>query len=137
MLCPTNPAAERWLSTLSHADIPAIALTAYDGRTIDAVKVGTYQRAKGLEFAEVFIPDHTREPAPRRDTESTDAHDERAALERRQLFVAMTRARDQLWLALLVDQGVGAFHNGQFTQHDGTYSLINERMTVRAGAGRE
>ena len=98
VLCPTNPAAERWLSTLSHADIPAIALTAYDGRTIDAVKVGTYQRAKGLEFAEVFIPDHTREPAPRRDTESTDAHDERAALERRQLFVAMTRARDQLWL---------------------------------------
>ena len=32
------------------------------------------------------------------DTETDDAYRERAELQRRQLFVAMTRARDRLWL---------------------------------------
>jgi superfamily I DNA/RNA helicase len=98
VLCSTNNEVMRWLRYLGTAGIAALDLAAYDGRTIDVVKVGTYQRAKGLEFANVLIPDHTRVPLPQRSDESADAYTERASLERRRLFVAMTRARDLLWL---------------------------------------
>ncbi len=89
VLCPINSQAEQWIATLTRDGVPAIALTDYDGRPVDAVKVGTYQRAKGLEFAAVYLPDHRAVPAPQRSNESDDADAERAALERRQLFVAM------------------------------------------------
>jgi hypothetical protein len=98
LLCPTRAESDRWQAVLTGAGVPAMALESYDGHTVDAVKVGTYQRAKGLEFAAVFIANHEQVPAPRRDGESDDAYAERAGLERRQLFVAMTRARDLLWL---------------------------------------
>jgi superfamily I DNA/RNA helicase len=98
VLCPTRAEAGHWHRVLTLAGIDVILLESYDGRTIDAVKIGTYQRAKGLEFAEVFVPDHARVPAARRTVEGDDAYAERASLERRQLFVAMTRARDLLWL---------------------------------------
>jgi superfamily I DNA/RNA helicase len=76
-------------------------LADYRGTTSDAVKVGTYQRAKGLEFKCVFIPDRDRAVSPRAAEETEDAYRERAELQRRQLFVAMTRARDRLWLGTL------------------------------------
>lgn len=98
VLCPTRAEAARWHGILTRAGLAAIPLESYDGHTVDAVKVGTYQRAKGLEFAAVFVPDHTRVPSPRAATEDEDAYAERTSLERRQLFVAMTRARDLLWL---------------------------------------
>jgi superfamily I DNA/RNA helicase len=98
VLCPTRAESGHWHRVLTLAGIDVILLESYDGRTIDAVKIGTYQRAKGLEFAEVFVPDHARVPAARRTVEGDDAYAERASLERRQLFVAMTRARDLLWL---------------------------------------
>jgi superfamily I DNA/RNA helicase len=60
--------------------------------------VGTYQRAKGLEFSCVFLPEHDRAVPPQRASETDDAYRERAELQRRQLSVAMTRARDRLWL---------------------------------------
>ena len=99
ILVPTNADARSWTAVLTRAGLPAVLLTDYDGRTIDAVKVGTFERAKGLDFAHVLIPDRDRIPAPRRPNESDDAHAERAHLDRRRLFVAMTRARDTLWLA--------------------------------------
>ena len=98
VLCSTNHEVLRWLRYLGTAGVLALDLAAYDGRTTDAVKVGTYQRAKGLEFANVLIPDHSRVPLLQRKDESVEAYSERASLERRQLFVAMTRARDLLWL---------------------------------------
>lgn len=98
LLCPTRAEADRWLDAITRAGYAAVPLVSYDGRAIDAVKVGTYQRAKGLEFAAVFIPDHLQVPSPRHIGEDEGAHAERASLERRQLFVAMTRARDLLWL---------------------------------------
>jgi superfamily I DNA/RNA helicase len=75
-----------------------MSLADYDGLPINHVKVGTYHRAKGLEFAHVFIPDLHQTPRPRAVSETEDAVQERCELEHRQLFVAMTRARDGLWL---------------------------------------
>ena len=98
VLCPTNATAARWRRVLQQGQIPVLDLVDYDGRGTDAVKVGTFQRAKGLEFAYVFIPDHGSEPGGRGLSESVDAQRERSELARRQLFVAMTRARDGLWL---------------------------------------
>jgi superfamily I DNA/RNA helicase len=106
VLVASNDEARRWHRVLTTAGIPAILLTDYDGRTIDAVKIGTFERGKGLDFAHVLIPDqdhtpaplHPCTPAPRRHHESVDAHAERAHLERRRLYVAIVRARDTLWL---------------------------------------
>ena len=72
-----------------------LRLENYDGRPVDAVKIGTCHRAKGLDFKHVYLPHHDAEI--RADGESGSAR-ERAELARRQLFVAMTRARDLLWL---------------------------------------
>ena len=98
LLVRSNAEAVAWSKHLGHAGIPCLLLADYDGRSIDAVKIGTYQRAKGLEFSCVFLPDHDRAVAAQRDRETDDAYRERAELQRRQLFVAMTRARDRLWL---------------------------------------
>ena len=69
------------------------------GRTVAAVKLGTYHRLKGLEFAHVLVPDHDLAVWPQAPSEGDEAYRERSSLQRRQLFVAMTRARDGLWLA--------------------------------------
>lgn len=99
ILVPDNRRARTWASALSTAGIASMLLDGeYDGTASDAVKVGTYQRAKGLEFACVFLPSHDHAVASRRGAESDEAYRERAELQRRQLFVAMTRARDRLWL---------------------------------------
>jgi superfamily I DNA/RNA helicase len=73
-------------------------LADYDGARQEAVKVGTFERSKALEFAHVLIPDSDDVPGPRRPHESDEAYTERAERERRRLFVAHTRARDGLWL---------------------------------------
>ena len=98
VLVRSNAQAKSWVAHLNQAGIPAMLLTDYDGRSTDTVKVGTYQRAKGLEFACVFLPDHDRAVPVQRVTETDEEYRERAELQRRQLFVAMTRARDRLWL---------------------------------------
>lgn len=92
--------AQEAAEALEEAGIPTIDLASYDGRPVDAVRVGTIKRAKGLEFAEVLVvrtPPHlvhaTAAPLD-------DAAVERAALQRRELFVGMTRARDGLWVGV-------------------------------------
>jgi hypothetical protein len=98
ILVPDNRRAQEWARALASAGVPAHLLTEYDGTTSEAVKVGTYQRAKGLEFACVFLPDYHL-AVPSQDVgEPDEAYRERAALARRRVFVAMTRARDRLWL---------------------------------------
>ena len=89
---------------LARSGIASIRLTDYVGTTGEAVKVGTFHRAKGLEFAHVLIPDRDLYPTPRRPSESDDVYRERAELERRVLFVALTRARDGLWLGRATTQ---------------------------------
>lgn len=101
VLCHSNNDADRWCSALERAGIQSLRLEDYEGRSGSAIKVGTYHRAKGLEFAAVFIPDLHAVMKVRGPHESQEAAEERATNEARQLFVACTRARDYLWLGRL------------------------------------
>ncbi|WP_314245097.1 nuclease-related domain-containing DEAD/DEAH box helicase [Streptomyces sp. DSM 40907] len=108
LLCPSMRALRHYQLLLSQAGIPVCQLEHYDGRAVDAVKLGTYRRAKGLEFKNVFLPRHDAvfangTPAGTAGgtaggTETSETAREREELLRSQLFVAMTRARDLLWL---------------------------------------
>ena len=72
----------------------------FKGQPNDFIKIGTFHRAKGLEFKVVFLFEISEKsfPTPRKDNETDDEYDERRALEVSTLFVAMTRARDRLFL---------------------------------------
>jgi hypothetical protein len=99
VLTQTNYAADDLMEVLSAAGIRTVDLHFYDGRTTSAVKVGTIKRAKGLEFKQVLV---VRTPArllePVGAVEAAVA--ERRELDRRELYVAMTRARDGLWVGV-------------------------------------
>jgi superfamily I DNA/RNA helicase len=101
VLAARRQTVAHYLAHLQREGIPAISLEDYDGRPIDAVKVGTFKRAKGLEFKFVFLPRLVDGPGTRWIDESDAAYRERIELERRELFVGMTRARDGLWLGFL------------------------------------
>lgn len=90
-------AARRALQT---AGIATIDLDHYDGSTVEAVKVGTIKRAKGLEFKHVLLAG-VRAPLLDGVVPERPADLERHELERRELYVAMTRARDGLWVGVL------------------------------------
>ncbi|WP_405742102.1 UvrD-helicase domain-containing protein [Streptomyces sp. NBC_01525] len=104
VLCPSTRAVGHYQRLLARAEIPVCPLEHYDGHPVDAVKLGTYLRAKGLEFKRVYLPQHDAalpNGSPSADagvTEVTESAREREELLRSQLFVAMTRARDVLWL---------------------------------------
>jgi superfamily I DNA/RNA helicase len=100
VLAPTNTQAQHWFRVLARHGIPVISLLEYDGTPCEAVKIGTFHRVKSLDFAHVCIPDRNRFPHPQSESESVEAYRERAALERRQMYVAITRARDSLWVGL-------------------------------------
>lgn len=99
VLCTTRRTARLVADSLTKAGIPLVSLEDYTGAPIDAIKVGTIKRAKGLEFKQVLIPD-----VPRAQTvgvpPSDEAEHERWDLSRRELYVAMTRARDGLWVGV-------------------------------------
>lgn len=101
VLTSTNAAAARWHRLLSSHGLPSFDLHDYRGASVDAVKVGTVHRAKGLEFAHVVVPDAVALP-PRQSGESDEAYDERSEVRRRQMHVAMTRAQDTLWCGRVV-----------------------------------
>jgi hypothetical protein len=100
VLVPTNALARHYVEMIDDLGLPAQPLTDYDGTPTAQVKVGTYQRAKGLEFKQIFLPRLDSAALKERRSRGTDeeTHAEHLALLRRQLFVAMTRARDGLWL---------------------------------------
>lgn len=90
-------------ATLKRAAIPFVDLEEYDGNPVEAVKIGTIKRAKGLEFKQVLLArvsaaeiDATRAP-------EDGAESERWELRRRELFVGATRARDGLWVGVLAN----------------------------------
>jgi superfamily I DNA/RNA helicase len=94
VFCMRTAEVNALLDLLKRRGIPAQNLTAYKGRTTRAVKVGTYFRAKGLEFKEVYLP-HVSAGLLPSITGSADP-DEARELARRRFFVGMTRARDRL-----------------------------------------
>ncbi|MGJ0152189.1 UvrD-helicase domain-containing protein [Streptomyces sp. CH8.1] len=100
LLSPSRRALEHYQRLLTRAEIPVCQLEQYDGHPVDAVKLGTYRRAKGLEFKNVLLPRY--DDGSTDATADTDTARERAELRRSQLFVAMTRARDLLWLGSVV-----------------------------------
>ncbi|MEU9118389.1 UvrD-helicase domain-containing protein [Streptomyces sp. NPDC048506] len=109
VLCPSKHAIECYRRLLTRAGIRVCLLEQYDGHPVEAVKLGSYRRAKGLEFKRVYLPRYEAHlPAdtkPDDGAAATETARERAELARSQLFVAMTRARDVLWLGSVT--GVG------------------------------
>lgn len=100
ILTHTKYAVTDVCALLTAANIAWIDLVKYDGNPIDAVKIGTIKRAKGLEFKQVLVvrtPSRLMQTPPNNDA-SID--DERGELDRRELYVAMTRARDGLWVGV-------------------------------------
>jgi superfamily I DNA/RNA helicase len=87
---------------LASAGVATASLERYEGEHAEGVLVGTLKRAKGLEFKEVFIPGLAAAEWPSRWFVPPDLPEEqrqeRVALQRRTLFVGMTRARDRLTL---------------------------------------
>jgi superfamily I DNA/RNA helicase len=100
IFAPTNRQVDELVEMLKAEQIDAIKLASYDGRTTPEVKVGTFHRAKGLEFKAVFLPSVSKGVFPRpRDTGQDDQeYAEARSLAIAQLFVAMTRARDALFV---------------------------------------
>jgi hypothetical protein len=100
VLTMSNAASREIAASLSRAGIPSLSLFDYQGEPIDAVKVGTVHRAKGLEFKHVFVArvDARLLGDVASDPESSER--ERRELDRRALYVAMTRARDALWVGV-------------------------------------
>jgi hypothetical protein len=93
ILCNTTREVENAIRLLSKAGIPAIPLLDYVGEPVDAVKIGTIKRAKGLEFKSVLLP---WTPAG-----ASSADEERVARDLRERYVAATRARDSLWVGVV------------------------------------
>jgi len=92
------------IASLQKANIPLLELTHFDGRPAEAVKVGTIKRAKGLEFKQVLL---VQVPAPLLPGETDlveveqGGEAEQTELQKRELYVAMTRARDGLWIGTI------------------------------------
>lgn len=99
VLTRTNPDAERVQAVLAAAGYRTVSLKQYDGIPVDAIKVGTIKRAKGLEFKQVLLP-RVRPSLldDRRPDDVAESDRERRMLDRRELYVGMTRARDGLWI---------------------------------------
>lgn len=103
VLCRTSREADRLRSYLRREGHPVMDLRDYAGRAVPAIKVGTVKRAKGLEFARVYVP---RVDGYLCDDE--DAELERVQRERREVFVAITRARDGVWMSRLNESAMTA-----------------------------
>jgi hypothetical protein len=92
------------IASLQKANIPVVELTHFDGRANDSVKVGTVKRAKGLEFSQVLlaqVPSYLLPGENELVVHEEGAAAEHTELQKRELYVAMTRARDGLWIGTI------------------------------------
>ncbi|GIG41607.1 nuclease-related domain-containing DEAD/DEAH box helicase [Cellulomonas phragmiteti] len=86
---------------LKKAGVPVVNLEKYDGVPVNRVKVGTVKRAKGLEFKQVLVVDPYASWLTEKVEDLDDVDRERRDFRLRELYVAMTRARDGLWVAAI------------------------------------
>ena len=100
VFAPSNAQTERAINDLAARGVHCQNLRRFDGRPNRSIKVGTFHRAKGLEFKVVFLLGLSDRsfPKPQRYGQSDAEYRERRALQVSELFVAMTRARDGLFL---------------------------------------
>ena len=118
----TNEQVLKAIGALEQTGLGCLNLRDFRGKATDEVKVGTFDRAKGLEFKVVFLlgVSHGAWPftASRglSPAERTDAE----ALAASKLFIAMTRARDALYVVCsekphrLIDTGRDHFETVRF-----------------------
>ncbi|RZS32205.1 UvrD-like helicase family protein [Herbihabitans rhizosphaerae] len=95
----TNATVDQAILALDHADIPCATK-----RAADRIRVGTMHGMKGLEFRTVALVglDDRAVPLPAAVTDAAEdiaAHAQDTFRERSLLFVACTRARDELYLS--------------------------------------
>lgn len=95
-----NNVVHRTISGLNREGIQSESLASFSGYPSGRLKVGTFHRAKGLEFKVVFLLGISADvfPGPRKRGQTEAEYEERRTLEMSQLFVAMTRARDGLFI---------------------------------------
>ncbi|MGW4350735.1 UvrD-helicase domain-containing protein [Nocardia sp. NPDC004582] len=96
----THVEIDRARAALRRAEIPTLSLDAFDGTPQKAVKIGTIHRAKGMDFGAVF---HLTDAPKQTKSELTGAERDRAELAARQRMVALTRARDYIWIGFMQD----------------------------------
>ncbi|MTE14124.1 AAA family ATPase [Nocardia sp. CT2-14] len=100
LLTLTNHHADRFRAALRRWQVPFRNLEDHVGAEEDMIKIGTVYRAKGLDFRAVVHPFFSKAlPA---EPLSDAAHD-RADLVTNQRFVALTRAREYVWLGIVED----------------------------------
>lgn len=94
VLAPTNARVATIAAQIRDAGLGLVLLNDYHGRATPGVKVGTFSRAKGLEFKRVIIPglDSSFPWGNQDDIENV-------LLQGGQLYVAMSRARDELLIS--------------------------------------
>jgi len=100
VLAPSTALVRTYAARISELGLACRTLDRYEGSPSNEVKVGTFKRSKGLEFKHVLVP--RAEPRVLRDEPSAGedeaTHQERLDRTRRELFVAVTRARDTVWI---------------------------------------
>ncbi|MFI1918661.1 UvrD-helicase domain-containing protein [Nocardia sp. NPDC020380] len=98
LLTLTNYEADRFRAALRRWQVPFRNLEDYVGIDEDMIKVGTVYRAKGLDFRAILHPFFSKslptEPL-------SDAARDRTELVVNQRFVAITRAREYVWLGIV------------------------------------
>ena len=108
VLVPNNRLVRAYAESIAGLGLACRTLDKYDGTPSSEVKLGTFKRAKGLEFKHVLLP--RAEPRVLRDAalggEDDPTHEERTDRTRRELFVAMTRARDTVWVGYVGEPSV-------------------------------
>ncbi|AHH17008.1 hypothetical protein NONO_c22100 [Nocardia nova SH22a] len=98
VITDTDRQADRILAALRRRRIPALSLAQYDGTQREVVKVGTVLRAKGMDFAAVF---HLTEAPTRPPDRLRGSGRDRAESAARRTMVALTRARDYIWIGFV------------------------------------
>lgn len=100
VLTLTRRDAEECARALRTAGFETLELDEYRGVTSTAIKVGTIKRAKGLEFKQVLLVRVDGALLAPAAADLDEGALERREIERRELYVGMTRARDGLWVGV-------------------------------------